>query len=276
MDPDNRKRKVRNFTINCHIHTKKGRVDVCKEALLGILSIGRWKLEYAAKSMLQTDEAMKETRGGKKSKLNKLTNANVEDIKKYRVRERHYGRGGTTGRVYLPGELSVKKMFLNFIKTHKSTLPARYHDKELGYLPCKYNFYYSVFKNSFNIGFGTIKKDICSTCEQFQNLLISVKKGSSVSVPDGPPGSPMKEYTRKELMAERVLHKLRFKRFFKELNTWPDGSITINFDLMQNQPLPKTEIGEAYYARQLWYHTFGVVIHEPNKQINKNTTYFYR
>lgn len=36
---------------------------------------------------------------------------------------------------------------------------------------------------------------------------------------------------------------------------------------MQNQALPKSGIGEAYYFRQLWYHTFGIVIHTLTKRL---------
>ena len=275
LDKDERKRKQRNYNIECYIQTHSEKVRVCKEALLGVLSIGRSKLELAAKSMLEYDEAMRENRGGAKPTLEGLRNAIIADIQKYRVRERHYARGGTVGRVYLPGELSIKKMFLNFVKTHQH-LPVRYTDKKLENLPCKYPYYYYIFKTDFNIGFGTIKTDICSTCERFDNLLLAVKKEEKISVNEGPPGSPMKDYTRKELVAQKVLHRLRYKRFFKELNTWPERTITINFDLMQNQPLPKTEIGEAYYARQIWYYTFGIVIHNPDKKLNKDTVYFYR
>lgn len=60
-----RQRKTRDYTIHCHIQTTKKQVPVCKEALLGILSIGRSKLEFAAKCFLQNEETMVEKCGGR-------------------------------------------------------------------------------------------------------------------------------------------------------------------------------------------------------------------
>lgn len=101
-----KKEKGRVETIQLNLE----RVRVCKEALMGMLSIGRSKLEVAAGVMLQPDEIMKELRRGKKPMLIDVKEAIIEHIKKYRrVRERHYGRGDTIGRVYLPGKLTIKK-----------------------------------------------------------------------------------------------------------------------------------------------------------------------
>lgn len=271
-DDETRKRKIRKYTIECHIQTEEKTFPVCKEALMGILSIGRSKLEGAVSSMLQPDEAMKEMRGGKKPVLTDLKEAIIENIKKYRVRERHYGRAGTKDRVYLPKELTIKKMCSYFLETHPQFKTGKPNEEER-----LYHYYYSVFKSCFNIGFGSIKTDICSTCERYANLLKAVKteKDHTINVDNGP-GSPVQKYTDKELRTERLLHKLRVQRFFKELNTWPENTIVINFDLMQNQALPKTEIGEAYYSRQLWFHTFGIVIHQPDKKLNHETIYFYK
>lgn len=73
-----------------------------------------------------------------------------------------------------------------------------------------------------------------------------------------------------------MVHKFHAHRFFQELNRRPEGMMTICFYLMQNQPLPKTEISEAYYSRQLWYYCFGIIIHNNKKLLNKDTLFFYR
>ena len=51
--------------------------------------------------------------------------------------------------------------------------------------------------------------------------------------------------------------------FFKEMGNVDDNdqdTISICFDLNQNKPLPKTNIGECYYMRQLWLMSLGVMI----------------
>jgi len=260
VDPESRVRKLRNYTIDCYIQSSQGKVGVCKQSFLSILSIGRAKLEKAAQTMCQFDTDMQEIRGGSWRSMGNLKEDIIQHIKCYRVRERHYNRNGTVGRMYLPADLTVKRMFEDFVQKHPDST-------------CKYNFYYNVFRTSFNIGFGSVKTDTCSTCEKFTNLLKASAVKSTVASGDS---EPIGDLSRKEIMAQRLLHKLRAKRFFYELNLCPDNSITINFDLMQNQPLLKTSIGEAYYARQLWYYTFGIVLHKPTKELNKSTLYYYR
>ncbi len=43
---------------------------------------------------------------------------------------------------------------------------------------------------------------------------------------------------------------------------------------MQNQALPKSPIGEAYYARQLWLYFLGIVKHHPGEQ-QRDDVFFY-
>ena len=46
---------------------------------------------------------------------------------------------------------------------------------------------------------------------------------------------------------------MRAKKFYNLLKEEHDDSVlTVCFDLMQNQPLPRSPIGEAYCSRQLW------------------------
>ena len=37
-------------------------------------------------------------------------------------------------------------------------------------------------------------------------------------------------------------------------------SFTISFDMMENQVLPKSPIGQCYYSRQMYFYVF-VVVH---------------
>jgi len=43
----------------------------------------------------------------------------------------------------------------------------------------------------------------------------------------------------------------------KETN---EKSLNISFDMMQNQPLPKVSITEAFYSRQVWLYNLTFVI----------------
>lgn len=45
---------------------------------------------------------------------------------------------------------------------------------------------------------------------------------------------------------------------------------------MQNQPVPRTQINQAYYSRQLWYYVLGLIIHKSTKELNSDTVHFFR
>ncbi|XP_072017397.1 uncharacterized protein [Amphiura filiformis] len=128
-----------------------------------------------------------------------------------------------------------------------------------GTLDVKYKMYYNIFMTSFNLGFGNPRKDICSFC---------VKKKASIRIEQD-------RARKQELVTELLVHKVRSRQFYSKLREEQDNSVlTICFDLMQNQALPKSPIGEAYYARQLWLYFLGMMRHRPGEQ-QKDDVYFY-
>ena len=243
-----RERTQKKYFILCTIPYNGLQLPIRRESFLSVLSINRSRLETAGRAIFD-DDLMKERRGGSVPSLEYqiLTDLVIEHICSLRCREKHYGKITAFNRMYLPEELNVKKLHSMFLERNPS-------------VPCTYNFYHKIFRTKFNIGFGSLKIDTCSVCEQFRNRI----------------KEPLDADTKKMIVAEQMLHKFRARRFFQELNSRPETTITINFDLMQNQPLPRTQIGEAYYARQLWYYMFAVVIHDEKKSINKDTVFFYR
>lgn len=248
--------RVKKYNILCNVpliadDSNQSLVPVCRDAFLSILSIGRFKLEHAAR-MLFNEDLMKERRGGSTSKMVAVKEKIIEHIKLFRCREKHYGKVTEFNRQYLPAELNIRKMHAMYLERYATDNPE---------LKCKYSYYYTVFRNNFNIGFGTLKIDTCSTCEKFKNAMKNEE---------------MEEIQKKSIIVEHMVHKTRARRFFQELNRRPERTISINFDLMQNQPLPKTQIGEAYYSRQLWYYTFGIIIHNEKKSLNPNSVHFFR
>jgi hypothetical protein len=73
-----------------------------------------------------------------------------------------------------------------------------------------------------------------------------------------------------------MVHKFRARKFYNLMNEIKENSVTICFDLMQNQELPKSSITEAYYSRQLWQYFLGIVIHKGIKSSQShNEVFFY-
>lgn len=171
-------------------------------------------MENAARALFN-DNLMFETRGDSKPKLEELKSKIIDHIQSFKCREWYYGKVSEFNRIYLPYEFNVRKMHKIFLGKYS--------------VSCKYHYYYDVFRTKFNLGFGTLKIDTCSTCETFKNKM-------KLALDDD---------LRKTMVVEQLVHKTRVRRFFQELNKVPERTITINFDLMQNMLLLRTQIGEA-------------------------------
>lgn len=101
-----------------------------------------------------------------------------------------------------------------------------------------------IFNEKFNLSFQNPKVDVCSQCEFLTNRIN---------------GNIEPEVNKAAL----DLHKTTANRFYEVLRESKneDDTLTLAFDMQQNQPLPKTNVSEAYYARQLWLYNFTVVIY---------------
>ncbi|KAK5637856.1 hypothetical protein RI129_000139 [Pyrocoelia pectoralis] len=122
------------------------------------------------------------------------------------------------------------------------------------YLPptLNLNLMWERFVSSTNLQYT------CFLCKEF---LIKIKNSSDL-------------VAKNELRTKYRLHKLRAKNFFEILNRHSEDTIKICFDCQQNQPLPKTSVGEAFFLRQVWLFNLCIMQHEPKRQ-NKDTIYHY-
>lgn len=87
----------------------------------------------------------------------------------------------------------------------------------------KHGYFSKLFNQSFNIGFGSPRQDVCSTCLQItERMKIATN-----------------EEEKQELRTQRRIHKLRAKCYFQYLrDDDPDVQI-ISFEGQKNLPLPK-------------------------------------
>lgn len=85
------------------------------------------------------------------------------------------------------------------------------------------------------------------------------------------------EEKKQAITAKKLVHLHRARKFHTLLDEQQDDStVTLCFDLMQNQELPRTPVGEAYYARQQWQYFFGIVRHhgKGSTQRNEDVTFY--
>lgn len=109
-------------------------------------------------------------------------------IEKFKTVESDYCRNRSC-RTYLPSDLNIKKMWRQYCKEMK-TDPSMIMVKE--------SYFRHIFNTCYNIGFGSPRTDVCSTCLQLAGK-IKVAKGEELKM---------------KLTTERKLHKLRAKAFF--------------------------------------------------------------
>ena len=138
-----------------YCRSEKKMVFVCQKSFLQILLIKRYRVQNVVKQYYLKGNFPKENRGGdhKSHKYEDKKRSVISFIKTFKCSEPHYCRGRTK-RMYLPSELSINKM------------AKMYNDEAAEHLKVKPLYFRNIFNTSFNLGFGTPRVDVCSTCLQ--------------------------------------------------------------------------------------------------------------
>ncbi|CAH2100544.1 unnamed protein product [Euphydryas editha] len=233
--------KCRNYTTKYYIPDRKGRkVPVCGKTFAGILRLKASRIQGITRRYFHSGSVAKENRGGDRKRFIFASRKEAVQnfIRKFQPLESHYSRGFIKHRVYLPSDLNIKKM-------HRM-----YNDEALPDFEVKIGFFRKVFTTSFNIGFGSPRTDVCSTClELVERLKITAN-----------------ENEKQNFRTQYRIHKLRAKAFFTFLRDNNPEVQIISFDCQKNLPLPKIPDQSAYYSRQLYLYNFVVVVgtsHDP-------------
>ncbi|CAH1982169.1 unnamed protein product [Acanthoscelides obtectus] len=166
-----------------------------------------------------------ENRGGDhKSKKNEGRREAIRSfLESLKCQESHYCRSKSACRVYLPPELNIRKLY------------QMYLNSALDNVMVKEPFFRREFCTKYNIGFGSPRTDVCSTCIQISEKIKQVI--------DDPP-------TKAALMAQKTVHKLKVQAFFALLKEEYPEMIMLSFECQKNLPLPKLPDQEAYCSKQ--------------------------
>lgn len=211
--------------------------------------VDRKRVNRICNKFFKTGLAPKEMRGGaRRSDAEKVTLQSIRNfISRLKPVESHYNRS-KSNRLYLSPLLSCRQLW----RAWKDEYLAETPDNPRLY---SYKQFHHIFVTEYNIAFGMPRTDLCSTCVKYE-AQIKAKENSE------------------EATLQLKLHRLRAKQFYalhkQEMKT--QGTVTVAFDLQQNLPLPRTNIGEAFYRRQLWLYNFGIVF-TGQKQTSKMCFY---
>ncbi|GBP44071.1 hypothetical protein EVAR_85225_1 [Eumeta japonica] len=148
--------------------------------------------------------------------------------------------------LYLPPELNIKKLWRMYNKDHPT-------------LKVKQHFFRNIFNCCYNIGFGTPRTDVCSTC-----LLLdeNIKKETNAEI-------------KNKLIIEKRVHRLRFKAFYEILREQRSDLLTMSFDCQKNLGLPKVPDQSAYYSRQYNFYNFTIVVGSSKAKLTKDNIFSY-
>ncbi|CAH2102407.1 unnamed protein product [Euphydryas editha] len=224
-------------------------VPVCRETFLNILRLKKGRVQGVMRRYFGTQQSATERRGGNRKKhLYASKREAVQNfIKKFKPLEIHYSREKHTNRLYLHPDLNIHKMWV------------MYNDQVQPDFGVTLGFFRLVFNTSFNIGFGSPRQDVCSTCLQFSETL-KIEKASAKKV---------------NIMTQARIHKLRAAAFFDNLKEERDDLLVLSFDCQKNLPLPKIPDQATYYARQLYIYNFTVVIGSSSQKLTKENVHAY-
>lgn len=192
-----------------------------------------------------------ENRGG--DTRSKLYLHKLHAVKKFIISfpaiENHYCRSKTSVRMYLNSELNIKKMW----RLYQSQVT----DESLS---VKHWYFRNVFNTYFNIGFGSPRTDVCSTC-----ISLDEKKKAEKN-----------EEEKNKLITEKRVHMLKAKAFYSLLKEKKSDLIILSFDCQKNLILPKVPDQIAYYKRQLYQYNLTVVVGDSKCPQTKDNTFIYQ
>ena len=206
-----------------------------------LLITGPKRVNHIAQQFFEFGDTKKELRGGSRENASQveIRLSIIEHIKRLHVTDSHYGREKSL-RQYLSSNLNLTKLW------------RMWKDERLLYYcaTASLSVYARIFYDRFNLSFRAPRTDVCADCFSLrQQISIKKREGKKQEVHD--------------LRVKLKLHLLRAKTFYSLLKNAKNecGILAVTFDLQKNLPLPRMNITDVYYKRQLWMYNLGIVIH---------------
>lgn len=242
---DDPKRRDMSFTY--FVKTANKREKVCKKAFVSLHGVSAGRVRRLG-VLLSKSETPSDKRGraptSRRTLPSSIYNVVINHINTFEVKISHYS--GKKFK-YLNANLTVRVMHSLFVTKYPE-------------LNVKYNFYYKVFKEHFNLSFGRPQVDVCGKCEELSQKIKNLQ---------------LNDNAKRVAAAEKMIHIRKSKKFYakiKEIEVKAkenDHILGISVDYMQNLPLPNIPVQEVFYYRQLWVNVFGI------KNFKTGKSHFY-
>ncbi|KAJ8930717.1 hypothetical protein NQ314_016444 [Rhamnusium bicolor] len=224
----------RNYSMNYFLPIDGNRKKVCKPMFLNTLGIKKGVVDIALKKRSKENVAASDGRGKGNSKT--LDPAIVQNImthiQSFPCIPSHYCRADTT-RKYLDSSLNLATMYRMYVQWCQ----------ENGNPTAKLSTYRNVFKDNFNLGFHTPRKDQCRVCVAFKSEA-------------NPTEEMKKNYEAHQILKDNAREA---KRLDKEVAATNDKIVSCNFDLQQVLLCPSDPTNNAlFYKRRLATYSFTI------------------
>lgn len=244
-------RSGKGFNVVYYARRRNNIVPICRKTFLHILGLKKGRVNgVISRNFMSMGASAQENRGGDRKKVKfSAQRRSVKDfIKKFKPLEIHYCRGSIKCRQYLSSDLSIAKMY----RLYKDQAAPES-------MNVKASYFRRIFNTHFNIGFGSPRTDVCSTCLQLEEQIKHEKN----------------ENKKNELMINKRVHKLRARAFYDLLKENYEYLLILSFDCQKNQPMPKIPDQITYYSRQLYIYNFTVVVGHSKTELKKENVYSY-
>ena len=231
------------FTI---IHPRTlNTLNVCKKAFMQLHNVGRKVIDNLIKHKAVFGSPRKEkTQGKHKNRPHKIPTQMKDQvrhhIRSFAAKDSHYRRKNSPNKIYIDERLTIATMHKMYLKKFGDA------DREAFGKKLRYLSYYRIFHNEFNIGFQEPKTDKCQTCEKYD---VAVKNAKAQGNLD----------EVMELLVEKAAHKETADTFYEMIREeFDEDFISVCFDYEKNISLPRINIQDTYYFRQLTLSIFNI------------------
>ena len=159
--------------------------------------------------------------------------------------ESHYCREKSQ-RLYISAELNIRKLW-------------RLYSFNPENVPVNQSYFRTIFNTKYNIGFGSPRTDVCSTC---LSLAERIKREKDPNL-------------KTNLLIEKRIHILKYKAFYKTLQDKDDNLLILSYDCQKNIPLPKVPDQSTYYSRQIYVQNFTIVRGHSKSKLDQESVTSY-
>lgn len=177
------------FSFRYTIHNADGiNVKICQKAFCAIHGFGPKRILVLRRKLQTSGGCIEPDQRGKHDNHPAVSKSTYDLVKAHirsvPSRQSHYSRADNSGRTYVSPELSISRLYRDFLQKHdpdyvvmeqENQRRKRVHQPALTLRApsVSEHYYHDIFVTDFNIHFGYPRSDSCATCDSFRQKIES-------------------------------------------------------------------------------------------------------